>query len=215
MSCFAQLGPTQGLGRCKAPPPGSPGATFALLLVWDTGRDECGWGSRRSPPAAGGDAQPWQEQVVDAPTAPRLTSTLEPCARADPPLQCSQQPRSAGTACGQRSPPRVNGRSSVVTCAAGGWAQKGRPHPMVPHERDGAGIKPSVLSAFSTPFSGAQPGTSQGGTTSGPRPTSSSSDTAEAAAGDHGTDGREGGREVVEAECPVPASDLSSSSTSE
>lgn len=49
-----------------------------------------------------------------------------------------------------------------VTCAAGGWAQQGDPHPRVSHGRDGAGIKPVVLSAFSTPCSRAQPGTSQG-----------------------------------------------------
>lgn len=65
-----------------------------------------------------------------------------------------------------------------------------------------------MLSAVSTPFSRAQPGASQGGTSSGSIP--SSSDTA-----DHGTDGGEQGREVVGAERPVPASDLSSSSTPE
>lgn len=75
-----------------------------------------------------------------------------------------------------------------VTCAAGGWAQQGNPHPMVSHGRDGAGIKPAVLSAFSTPFSRAQPGTSQGAAPC------TSSGTAEAALGDPGTDGNGAGR---------------------
>lgn len=65
------------LGNAKSPLP--TGAIFALLLVWDTGKGECGW---KEPPL--GTQAALEEQVVDILLPPQL-SILEPCAPADPP----------------------------------------------------------------------------------------------------------------------------------
>lgn len=124
---------TQGLGRCKAPPQGSPGATFALLLcVFGTARDECGRGSRRSLPATGGDTQPWQAQVVDTLTAPSADLCAGALRSRRPSPQCSQQPPSAATACGRRSPPQIKGRSLVLPVPLAAGLSKAVPVPWFP-----------------------------------------------------------------------------------
>lgn len=118
-----QLGSTQGLGRCKAPPQGSPGAPL-LYFSFGTQRGmRVAGGAAALCPPRGDMLSPGRSRLWTPQLPPRPTSVLEPCAPTDPHLQRSHQPASAGTACGQRSPPRKKQKVFSVSCAAGGWAQ--------------------------------------------------------------------------------------------
>lgn len=79
----------------QSPPP--TGATFALVLVWDTVKDECGWREPPLPAYHWGTQAALEEQVVDILLPPQLLSMLCSCR----PSQCSQQLPVAGTVCGQ------------------------------------------------------------------------------------------------------------------
>lgn len=76
--CFA-VRASWDLGNAKFP---SPATYFALLLVWDPGKDECGW---REPPLP---AYHWEiqaaleKQLVEILLPPQLLSRLKPCAPA-------------------------------------------------------------------------------------------------------------------------------------
>jgi len=118
MSCFAQLRPMQGPGSLSSE---RPRCHLCFAPRWDTARDEHGWGSRWSLPAAGGDPQPWQEQVVDAPTAPSAdlrTRALCPRRRSPPALAAAAQ-RSHSLQATLPSKPR---KAFSASCAAGIWA---------------------------------------------------------------------------------------------
>lgn len=162
---FSTVRVNAGTWEMQSPSSGQPRCTFALRLLWDTARDEGGWGSCRSLPAPGGHAQPRQEQAVDTPTAPsaHLRAGALRSHRPSPPVLPPAGERSHSLRAMLSSPKKQKVFS--VSCAAA--LSKAVPIPRSPMRGTG-----QVLPAFSTPFSRAQPGTSQGGPPAGQDPPS-------------------------------------------
>lgn len=132
------MGDAQPLLRA-APP------LLCLSFGTQRGMRVAGGAAARCPPGQGtlsaGRSRLWTPRLPR-----RLTSALEPCAPTDPPPLLP-----ADTKRSRNAPLPAVTEVCSVACAIGGWAQRGSPQPRDPHERDGAGIKPSQPSARPSP----------------------------------------------------------------